>query len=91
MENSWDRHAILAEINRQGQTLTSLEEKAGLPRNSLSVALGRSFPKAERCIAAFLDVPANILFAYRDEKNLPSNNNSSKSTQGRTSQKNEWA
>ena len=65
MSRKWDRHAILAEIKRRGETFVSLEKRYGLLPHSLTVALSRPFPKAERVISDFLDVPIGTLFAYR--------------------------
>ncbi len=62
----WDRPEILAEIKRRGETLSSLERRYKIPLNTLSVALCRPYPKAEKVISRFLKVKANILFAYRD-------------------------
>ena len=63
---NWDRHSILAEINRRGETLASLERRYKLPSNILSVALCRRYPKAEKVISRFLEKPVSVLFAYRD-------------------------
>ena len=64
MSHKWDRHSILAEINRRGETLASLERFYSLPPNTLSVALCRPFPKAESYFSQFLGVPTKKLFAY---------------------------
>ena len=66
MPRKWDRHSILAEINRRGETFVSLEERYGLPPSSLAVALTRPFPKAEKVISDFLGVSVKALFAYRN-------------------------
>lgn len=69
MSRKWDRHSILAEINRRGETLASLERLYNLPSNTLSVALCRPFPKAESYFSRFLGVPTKKLFAYHSKPN----------------------
>lgn len=68
----WDKHAIKAEIHRRGQTLTSLDQQFGLNKGDCAVALDRRFPKGERAIAEFLQVPVFKLWPDRyDEIGVP--------------------
>jgi len=69
MSRKLDRHGILAEINRKGETLASIERREGLLPNTLSVALSRPFPKAEKVISKFLGKSVSELFAYRTKPN----------------------
>ena len=67
----WDKHQIKAEIYRRGQSLTSLEECSGLNKGDCSAALSRPFLRAERVIAAFLDLPLYELWPDRwDQEGL---------------------
>ncbi len=62
----WDRHAIIAEIHRRGETLTNLSRRAGIYPTGMSCMLsGRRWPRAERALAEFLGVPVERLFPER--------------------------
>ncbi len=61
----WDRHSIKAEIYRRKQTLIGLAALYNLPPSSLRVALGRPYPKADRVISRFLNVPLHELWPDR--------------------------
>jgi len=62
----WDKHDIVAEVHRRGETLASLSRKAGLYPTALSCMLsGRRWPRAERALADFLGVPVERLFPDR--------------------------
>ena len=93
MNRKWDRYSIKAEINRRGESLASLERRYKLPPNILSCALCRPYPKAESYISRFLNVPASLLFAYRNaaknNSRLPQPVNDSRLAPNRESQKNE--
>lgn len=67
MPTAWDRHGVLAAIQRQGETLSSLEKKLGIPANTLSVALCRPYPKGEKIISSFLKVPRSKLFKFHSD------------------------
>ena len=65
---SWDHHAIKAELHRQGITVTRLAELAGMKVNSFSHVWKRSVTKAEKAIADFLEIPAKDLWPDRYPK-----------------------
>ncbi len=61
----WDKHSIKAEIHRRGHTLNSLGAQYKLNDGDVSKALDQRFPKAERVIMEFLEVPAHQLWPDR--------------------------
>ncbi len=62
----WDRHAIMAEVRRRGETLRSISLRAGLTHTACACTLsGRRWPRAERALAEFLGVPVERLFPDR--------------------------
>ncbi len=62
----WDRHAIIAEVHRRGETLANLSRRAGIYPTGMSCMLsGRRWPKAEKALAQFLGVPVEELFPDR--------------------------
>ncbi len=86
----WDKHAIKAEINRRGETLTSIALRAGISPVACRVVFIKPIPAAERAISKFLSVPLHDMWPDRYDHNgnrLPSHSNPSKSTQVRTSKK----
>ncbi|XHC12326.1 helix-turn-helix domain-containing protein [Labrenzia sp. ac12] len=64
----WDRHSILAELQRQGMTLTKLAQSKGRTPGTFSHVWKRSVSIAEETIAEFLETPKEILFPDRYPK-----------------------
>lgn len=64
-EKVWDRHAIKAEIERKGYTLTSVAAKYGMPSQTVRNALDKPSRSGELAIAKFLGVPVHQLFPER--------------------------
>lgn len=64
MSPKWDKHSILAEIHRRGETLSSMERKNNL-KPGLWVVFQKPFPKAEGFISLFLGVPLHELWPDR--------------------------
>ena len=62
---TWDRHAILAEIKRRFGSLRALSQSVSYPEARLSLALASPYPDAERVIARALEVPAAQLWPDR--------------------------
>lgn len=58
----WDRHAIKAEINRRGMTLTGIARDAGLAEGACRRALFGLDRKGADAIATALDIPFDTLF-----------------------------
>lgn len=73
-ETAWDRHSILAEVRRRRKSLAQLSREAGEPEGTASVALRQGYPKGEKIIADFLDLPVEELWPER----YPLASNSSK-------------
>ncbi|WP_413813701.1 helix-turn-helix domain-containing protein [Mesorhizobium sp. Root1471] len=61
----WDRHAILAEIKRRHGSLKAFADRTPVSASDISVALGSSYPKAEKAIATALGIPARDLWPDR--------------------------
>lgn len=59
----WDRHAILAEIRRQGMTLTGIARDAGLYDSACRAGILGMNRKGAQAIADALDRPFRELFA----------------------------
>lgn len=64
-EQVWDKHAIKAEINRKGKTLSDLAREHNLPESSLRSALVKPTLNAEIIISNFLGKPLFELFPER--------------------------
>jgi Ner family transcriptional regulator len=63
---TWDRHSIMAEVRRRGETLRGISRRAGLCANACTITLGgRRWRRAEQALADFLGVPARDLFPDR--------------------------
>lgn len=62
---TWNRHLILAEIKIRFGSLQAFAARTPLGVGHYSVALGRSYPKAESIIARALGVPAQDLWPDR--------------------------
>jgi len=76
----WDRHAIIAEVHRRGETLANLSRHAGIYPTGMSCMLsGRRWPKAEKALAQFLGVPVEELFPdrYRASASISQHNRKS--------------
>lgn len=58
----WDRHAILAEVNRRGLSLTGIARTAGLSPASCRQALHGINRKGADALAAALGIPFDTLF-----------------------------
>ncbi|MEP0235569.1 helix-turn-helix transcriptional regulator [Roseibium sp.] len=61
----WDKHAIKAELHRQGMTLTALAEREGINPKSFRGVWARTHRKAEAALARFLGEPVEVLFPDR--------------------------
>lgn len=61
----WDKHAIKAELHRQGMTLTALATREGINPKSFRGVWARTHRKAEAALAKFLSVPVEDLFPDR--------------------------
>jgi len=71
MQQTWDRHAIVAEIKRRGETLTNLATRSGLDPSSVRVTLNRkrAVVTADIAISEFIGVPLHQLWPERyDDK-----------------------
>ena len=66
--DTWDQHAIKAELHRQGMTVTKLAELAGMSVQSFSHVWKRSVTRAEKAIAGFLNLPAKDIWPDRYPK-----------------------
>jgi len=67
MPQVWDRHAIVAEIKRRGETLTNLATRSGLSPSSVRVTLNRkrAVVTADIAISKFIGVPLHQLWPER--------------------------
>jgi len=64
----WHRADIVAALHKQGWSLRKLSLQAGLSAGALNNALDRPWPKAERIIAAAIDVAPETIWPTRYEK-----------------------
>ncbi|WP_413483199.1 helix-turn-helix domain-containing protein [Morganella psychrotolerans] len=62
---NWHRADILAAIKKKGATLAQLSRENGLHERTLYNALERHWPKGERIISEFLDIPPHIIWPER--------------------------
>jgi Ner family transcriptional regulator len=62
---TWDRHAIVAAVRRNGLSLRALAEQNGLSKQACSVALVMPVPAADRAIAKCIGVPLHELWPDR--------------------------
>jgi len=60
--SKWHREDIKAEVRKRGSTLAELAKNAGLAPASLSYALAKRHPRANRTIAEFIRVPLHELW-----------------------------
>ncbi|MBX9933314.1 MAG: helix-turn-helix domain-containing protein [Methylobacterium sp.] len=58
----WDRHAIKAEVYRQGMTLTGIARDAGLAENACRKALFGIDRKGAEALSSALGIPFDTLF-----------------------------
>ncbi len=61
----WHPADILASVKKAGWTLAALSEYHGLERSTLTHALARSYPKAERRIAEAIGVAPHVIWPSR--------------------------
>ena len=59
------RADIIAAIRKQGKTLTQLSVEAGLHPRTLATALDRKYPKGEKIISDFINVPVQEIWPER--------------------------
>jgi Ner family transcriptional regulator len=63
MDNTnWDKHAIKAEIHRQGSSLSALARDHDYQPSTLRAALFKPHTQANRIIAEFIGVPMDALW-----------------------------
>lgn len=62
---NWHRADILAAIKKRGTTLAQLSRENGLHERTLYNALERHWPKGERIISEFLNIPPHIIWPGR--------------------------
>ncbi|MBL1420881.1 MAG: helix-turn-helix domain-containing protein [Alphaproteobacteria bacterium] len=65
----WSRHKILAEIKYRGYTTIKLDAKLVLRPNDIAVSLNRPFPKADKALARWLEIPLHDLWPSRYDSN----------------------
>ncbi|NWK80330.1 helix-turn-helix transcriptional regulator [Aquitalea sp. LB_tupeE] len=61
----WHRADIYAALRKKGWSLRQLSLTFGLSQNTLRTALDRPWPKAERIIAATIEVPPETIWPSR--------------------------
>lgn len=65
MKKDWHSADIIAAIKKKGSSLSAISRQAGLNSPTLNNALSRRWPKGERIIAEFLDIPASEIWPSR--------------------------
>ncbi|AXH64012.1 helix-turn-helix transcriptional regulator [Providencia huaxiensis] len=65
MKKDWHSADIIAAIKKKGSSLSQISRQAGLNSSTLNNALSRRWPKGERIIAEFLDIPASEIWPSR--------------------------
>lgn len=65
MKKDWHSTDIIAAIKKKGSSLSQISRQAGLNSSTLNNALSRRWPKGERIIAEFLDIPASEIWPSR--------------------------
>ena len=58
----WDRHAIKAEVGRQGLTLVAIAKRAGLEASAVRHGLRGGNRRGAQAIAEALQIPFRVLF-----------------------------
>jgi Ner family transcriptional regulator len=61
----WHPADILASVRKAGWTLAALAEHHGLERSTLTHAMSRSYPKAEKRIAEAIGVAPQVIWPSR--------------------------
>ncbi|PCI85439.1 MAG: hypothetical protein COB24_12940 [Hyphomicrobiales bacterium] len=69
ISKTWSRHEILAEIKDRGYTTIKLDAKLALKPNDIAVSLNRPFPKADKALARWLEIPLHDLWPSRYDSN----------------------
>ncbi|CNE43307.1 TPA: helix-turn-helix domain-containing protein [Yersinia enterocolitica] len=62
---NWHRADILAAIKKKGGTLAQLSRTNGLHERTLYNALERHWPKGEKIISDYIEVPAHLIWPER--------------------------
>lgn len=65
MKKDWHSADIIAAIKKKGSSLSQISRQAGLNSSTLNNALSRRWPKGERIIAEFLDIPTSEIWPSR--------------------------
>lgn len=65
MKKDWHSADIIAAIKKKGSSLSAISRQAGLNSSTLNNALSRRWPKGEKIIAEFLDIPASEIWPSR--------------------------
>lgn len=65
MKKDWHSADIIAAIKKKGSSLSQISRQAGLNSSTLNNALSRRWPKGERIITEFLDIPASEIWPSR--------------------------
>lgn len=68
-ERGWTREQFKAAFKKLGFSLVAFERELGLPANSVTVALTKRYPKVQKLISSFLNVPLNELWPNHYLKN----------------------
>jgi len=63
--SDWHRADIIAALHKSGTTVVGLSRASGLSPSSLSNVFYRSWPRGERIIAAYLNVPLSDIWPSR--------------------------
>ena len=61
-EKVWDRHSVLAEVKRRGQTLRGIAKSAGLYDAACRQGVAGGSYAGAKAIANFLGIPVRTLF-----------------------------
>lgn len=63
--SDWHRADILAAVKKRGSSMVALLRGSGLADSTLSNVLHRRWPKGERIVAEFIDVPPEQIWPTR--------------------------
>lgn len=66
--SDWHRADVVAALHKKGWSLRALSREAGLSDGTLKSALDRPYPKAERIIAAALELAPKDIWPQRYAK-----------------------
>lgn len=64
----WHRADVVAALHKKGWSLRRLSKESGLSAGTLKSALDRSYPKAERIIAAAIEIDPRVIWPNRYAK-----------------------